>query len=169
MSKLSVLTEEEFVPLSPLEPIEDVLLAQEWEIDHINALELSARVPGAWCPLTFFFSWSPETDMLHVSCAYEMDMKTANIPSLYQLMSLANEKASIGHFVFWQKRGVPILRQTIPLPDMGQFSADRFADILEFMLGEIDAFYPAFRYVISHDMAPDQALDATLLDTVGEA
>ena len=55
------------------------------------------------------------------------------------------------------------------LGDDGMLSLDMAQLAVESAIAECDRFYPAFQFVLWGDKSPRDALDAALVDAVGEA
>ena len=59
-------------------------------------------------------------------------------------------------------------RHALPLRS-SKLSAEQIEDLLDISLSECERFYPAFQYVVWGGKAPADALEAAILDPVGEA
>ena len=95
---------------NPLDVMEQIVAANEWEFDRRSDSEMAAEAPGHWCDYGLFFNWSHEISVMHFTCAFDMKVPEKQRAALYELLALANEKLWLGHFgleVRGRHAGVP--------------------------------------------------------------
>jgi hypothetical protein len=86
-----------------------------------------------------------------------------------ELLALINEKLWLGHFDVCSDELVPMFRHTVLLRGAGGVSPEQLEDLVDIAISECERFYPAFQFLLWGGRKPDQAIEAALLDTVGEA
>ena len=155
--------------LHPLELLEQVITARDWTFERRGDDELAVEVPGRWCDYGVFFSLSPELETLHVSCALDMRVPENRRIAVSELLAVANEKLWIGHFALWAEEGLPMFRYSLLLGPELSLGAERLESLIDVAISECERFYPAFQYVIWGGKSPSDAVEAAMLDTVGEA
>jgi hypothetical protein len=154
---------------NPLDVIEQIIAANEWAFDRRSESEMAAEAPGKWCDYGLYFSWSHEISAMHFSCAFDLKVPAAKREKLFELLAMANEKLWIGHFGIDSDDGVPVFRHSVLLRGAPGASAESLEDMVDIALTECERFFPAFQFVLWGGKAPAEALQAAMLDCVGEA
>ncbi len=98
-----------------------------------------------------------------------MRVPTERRINIYELLAMINERTWLGHFSIWVEEGLPMFRHSMPLRGAVGPSIQQVEDIVDTAIDECERFYPAFQYVIWGGKAPADALQAAMIDTVGEA
>ena len=156
-------------PGNPLDIIEQIIASNEWSFDRRCDSEIAAEAPGKWCNYGLYFSWSQEISAMHFSCAFDLKVPAGQRDRLFELLALANEKLWIGHFGLDTDDGVPVFRHSVLLRGAPGASAESLEDMVDIALTECERFFPAFQFVLWGGKAPAEALQAAMLDCVGEA
>jgi hypothetical protein len=159
----------EATPRNPLDTLEQIVLANDWTFERPNESELAVEIPGKWCDYNLYFSWSHEISAMHLTCAFDMKTPARRRPALHELLALANERLWIGHFGVDSEEGVPVFRYAMLLRGTRGASLESLEDLIDIALGECERFYPAFQFTLWGGKTPAEALQAALLDCVGEA
>jgi hypothetical protein len=154
---------------NPLDVLEQIVTANEWAFERRSDGEMAAEAPGKWCDYGLFFSWSPEISAMHFSCAFDMKVPAETRGKLFELLALANEKLWIGHFGLETEDGTPVFRHSVLLRGAPCASAESLEDMVDIALTECERFFPAFQFVLWGGKSPTDALQAAMLDCVGEA
>lgn len=152
---------------NPIDIIEDVIATKEWVYDRRCETELAVEAPGSWCDYGIFFAWSEDLSALHFSCALDMRVQSRLMTQVYELLAKLNERLWMGHFAIWVEEGIPMFRHTVRLPD--RFDMDQISELMELAMTECERYYPAFQFVIWGGRTAEDAIQSSLLDTVGEA
>lgn len=167
MSALSSFSSEHVA--NPLDIVEQVIAANNWAFDRRTDSEMAAEAPGKWCDYGLYFSWSREISAMHFTCAFDMKVREKQWNSLYELLALANEKLWIGHFGMDVDDGVPLFRHSVLLRGAPTVSAESLEDMVDIAITECERFYPAFQFVLWGGKSPTDAIQAAMLECVGEA
>lgn len=154
---------------NPLDVLEQIVAANEWAFDRRSDAEMAAEAPGKWCDYGLYFSWSHEISAMHFSCAFDLKVPPGRRDKLFELLALANERLWIGHFGIDSDDGVPVFRHAVLLRGAPGASAESLEDMMDIALTECERFFPAFQFVLWGGKAPSEALQAAMLDCVGEA
>ena len=155
--------------VNPLDVVEQVIVANEWAFDRRNDSEMAAESPGKWCNYGLYFSWSREISAMHFTCAFDLKVPAQQRTALYELLALANEKLWIGHFGMDSDDGMPLFRHSVLLRGASAASAESLEDMVDIAITECERFYPAFQFVLWGGKTPEDALQAAMLECVGEA
>jgi hypothetical protein len=154
---------------NPLDVLEQIVAANEWVFDRRSDSEMAAEAPGKWCDYGLYFSWSHEISAMHFSCTFDMKVPAGRREKLFELLALANEKLWIGHFGIDSDDGVPVFRHSVLLRGAPGASAESLEDMVDIAITECERFFPAFQFVLWGGKTPADALQAAMLDCVGEA
>ena len=154
---------------NPLDVMEQIVAANEWVFDRRSDAEMAAEAPGKWCDYGLYFSWSHEISAMHFSCAFDLKVPANQRDKLFELLSMANEKLWIGHFGLDSEEGVPVFRHSVLLRGAPGASAESLEDMVDIAISECERFFPAFQFVLWGGKSPAEALQAAMLECVGEA
>ena len=152
----------------PMDLVEQVLRDQGWKFDRVRDNEMAAEYRGKWCDYSLHFVWSNEVSAFHFTCAFDVRVPQKKKEDVYQLLALVNDKMWLGHFIIWQEEGLPMYRHSLPLRG-SKISSEQIEDLLDTSLAECERFYPTFQYVVWGDKPPADAVEAAIVDPVGEA
>ena len=168
MSSLDLSCEKPAVA-NPIDLVEQVISANEWVFERRSEAEMAAQVPGKWCDYGLYFCWSNEISVMHFSCAFDLKLPEKQRSALYELLARANEQLWIGHFGMDEENGMPIYRHAVLLRGTPSASAELIEDLVDIALTECERFFPAFQFVLWGGKTPAEALEAAMLECVGEA
>ena len=154
---------------NPLELLVEIVGANEWAYERSSSDELAVEINGRWCNYRLFFIWQAEIGALHFSCVFETRIHQESFKPVYALLAAINEKLWLGHFDLSSGDGMPMFRHTLLLRGAGPASVEQLEDLVDISVSESDRYYPAFQFVIWGGKTPKEALDAALIEVVGEA
>jgi hypothetical protein len=154
---------------NPLDVLEQIVSANDWAFERRSDSEMAAEAPGRWCDYGLFFNWSHEISAMHFTCAFEMKVPAKRRNALYELLALANERLWIGHFALDADDGIPVFRHAMLLRGTSGASSESLEDLMDIAIAECERFYPAFQFVLWGGKSPEDALEAAMLECVGEA
>jgi len=154
---------------NPLDVIERFVSQHDWLSDRQGDDELTVAVAGSWSDYNLWFSWRPDEAALMFACAYEMKIRRDKQQSLHSLIVLLNEKLSLGHFDLWEQPGLLLFRQALLLRGSSGPSEEQIEDLVEIALNECERHFPAIQFALWGGKSPRDAIQAAMLETVGEA
>jgi len=154
---------------NPIDLIEQVASAHGWSFDRGGEDEMSIEIAGQWSDYRLFFSWLDDLCAIHFACAFDMNVPDHRRGSINELLVRINERMAVGHFDLWAERGLPVFRQSTLLRGASGIAVEQIEDLIDIALAESERFYPAFQYVVWGGKTPTEAVDAALIETVGEA
>ncbi|MGY9018466.1 MAG: YbjN domain-containing protein [Alphaproteobacteria bacterium] len=157
------------VTTNPMDLIEQIAGAQGWTFERSADYEIAAEITGRWTDYRLFFSWLDDISAMHFACAFELTVPDHRRAPFNDLMARVNEQLAVGHFDLWADRGLPVFRHSMLLRGASGASVEQVEDLVEIALVESERFYPAFNYVVWGGKTPEEAFDAAMIDTVGEA
>ena len=154
---------------NPLDMLEQIASANDWQFDRRNDAEMAAEAPGKWCDYGLYFSWSHEISAMHFTCAFDMKVPERRRAALYELLALSNERLWIGHFGMDGDEGTPLFRHSVLLRGAPGASSESLEDMVDIAITECERFYPAFQFVLWGGRTPAEAMEAAMLECAGEA
>lgn len=154
---------------NPIDLIEDIAAANSWAADRQNDDELAVQVTGQWCDMQMWFAWHADNRSLFITCALDMRVPDGRRAAIYPLLAKINERMWIGHFELWSAEGWPTFRHTLIANRDLEIGLHMVDDVIEAARAECDRFYPAFQFVIWGERSADEAIDAALIEPIGEA
>ena len=155
---------------NPIDTVEDVLtLDDSLQLSRPSARELLVVTPGQWACYRLHCFWQAELQALHAAAMMDLKIGADHRAKIMELVCLINARLWIGHFEVSEDDLVPVFRHGLLLRGQDRVARAQVEDLMEVAIGECDRFYPAFQLVLLADHAPKQALEAALIETVGEA
>ncbi len=155
---------------NPIDIVEDVVSADyEHEVARVGDDELVLNCRGQWTSYEMHCYWQPGQQALHTSCLIEMKIQQGSLQHIYELLSDINSQLWFGHFEIDREGDLLSFRHTSLLRGVGTLTNGQIQDIIDISIGECDRFFPAFQMVLWGGLTPDKAMQAALLETVGEA
>ena len=163
MAQLDIQQDRPTVP--PIDIVEQVVESQGWRANRVREEEMAAEYSGKWCDYSLHFAWSEEFSAI----AFDIRIPDRKKTDINNLLALVNDRLWLGHFCIWQSEGLPMYRHAFPLRGAGQIKPQQVEDLLEVAISECEKFYPAFQFVIWGGKDPVEAMEASVLEPVGEA
>lgn len=154
---------------NPLDLVEELVSANDWTFERANAQELVAAVSGNWCDYRLYFGWVEEVGAMQFSAMYDMRVPEPSRAAVYPLLALINERLLVGHFDLAGEAGSPAFRHAMLLRGAPRASVEQLEDLVDIAIGECERFFPAFQLVLWGGKSAHEAVEAALLETVGEA
>jgi hypothetical protein len=159
---------EEYDPDPAMDVVETVIRAQGWNHKRVHDDEMAAEYRGKWCDYSLHFAWSDEISAFHFTCAFDVRIPAHKTAAVHNLLAMVNDRLWLGHFCVWHEEGLPMYRHALPLRRT-HMTAEQVEDLLDVAISECERFYPAFQYVVWGGKSPKEALEAAIVDPVGEA
>ena len=155
---------------NPIDMVEDVLNPDErLHLTRPSPQELLIVSPGQWAQYRLHCIWQIDLQALHTAALMDLTIEPANTPKITELLCLINSRLWIGHFEFSDEGTAPVFRHGHLLRGQGGIAREQVEDLIEVAIGECDRFYPAFQIALLTDQSPAEALQAALIETVGQA
>ena len=153
---------------NPIDLLEELVSANEWRFDRTNDGEMVVEIGGNWCDYRMYFSWQEDLAAVYFSCLFDVRIPAQKRLQAADLVAMINEKLWLGHFDLCSEDLVPMFRHTM-LMRGGNTSIEPLEDLVDIALNECERYFPAFQFVLWGGKSPREALDAAMLDPVGEA
>ncbi|WP_252260208.1 type III secretion system chaperone family protein [Erythrobacter aurantius] len=154
---------------APVEMLAALFKARGWECEIVSDEEMVGEVQGSWAKYQLRAIWRSEDNVLQFLCLPDIRVTQEKKQSAFELLSLVNEQMWLGHFDIWSNGDVLLYRHGVLLGDEGMLSIQQAQALVETAIDECDRFYPAFQFVLWGDKTPRAALEAAMVDALGEA
>lgn len=159
----------DFQAHNPLDLLEDVVGIYEWPFERVSDDELVVSCQGRWCDYAMHVTWRADLAAIQLACVLDSPIPEARICAVHELLAIVNGRMWLGHFDLAGSRSTPVFRQAVLLRGAHGASVEQLEDLVEIAVSECERFYPAFQYVSWGGKAPAEAVEASLIETVGEA
>jgi len=153
----------------PVDVVEQLAANNDWTFDRENEDEISISVAGVWTEYHVAFTWLPDLETLHVSCAFDLKAPERRRVEVMALVNAINELMWVGHFDFWPREGVAMHRHSLMLTGGELPSCSQCAALLDNALRACERNYQAFQFVLWAGKSAREALDSANFETKGEA
>ena len=154
---------------NPLDRVERIAEAYDWAFSRTNPAEVTMEVAGGWSNMTVSLNWRDEFEILHVAVSLEMKVPPARRDEAAKLLARINEHLLVGHFDLWHSRRQPRLPQHLLLSGGAEVNDAQCEGLIRFAVETCDRYFPAVQFVVWAGQNAADALDAAMIDTMGEA
>ena len=154
---------------NPIDLLEELVLANDWAFDRASDSEMVVEIAGRWCAYHLCFVWHEEVASMYFSCHLDLKVPNQRRRHVAELVAAANERLWLGHFDLASDDGMISFRQTLPLRGTHGIVPEQLEDIVDSALMESERVYPALQLVIWGGKSVADAMQAALMDTIGEA
>lgn len=155
--------------VNPVDMIEQVASINEWEFERSGDDEINITVSGVWADYTVSLSWMEDFEALHLACAFDLKVPQRRITETMRLLSLVNEQLLIGHFDLWMKEGTVMYRQALLLNGGAEPTGEQLECLLMSAIDACERYFQAFQFVVWAGKPAQEAIDASLFETQGNA
>jgi hypothetical protein len=154
---------------NPLAVVEDIASDNNWAFERSGEDEVTIVTKGQWTDYQLSFTWMGEIEALHLACAFDMKIPQARRAEVQRLVAAINEQLWVGHFDLWTHTGMIMHRQALVLPNRMIASTSQCEVMVDGALHGCERYYPAFQFVVWAGKTAEEAMNAAMFDTYGEA
>lgn len=153
-----------------MELVESCLAVAGWDFQRDEDDEsLQCIAASRWGDMGGMFAARTEPPALHFSITLDVKPTTARRAQIAELVMMANERLWLGHFDYWADEGVIIFRHALPMLDRTEPQSGEVRAVMAAGLDAVNMFVPAFNFVIWAGKTPQEAMEAAMFETAGEA
>ncbi|MEM7492377.1 MAG: YbjN domain-containing protein [Pseudomonadota bacterium] len=164
------LSQSEQQSIDALELIESCLAEAGWDYQRDeDDQSLQCIAATRWGDMGALFANRAEPPALHFSITLDVKPTAARRLQIAELVMMANERLWLGHFDFWAEEQVIIFRHALPMLDRAEPDTGEVRAVLAAGLDAVNMFVPAFNFVIWAGKTPQEAMEAAMFETAGEA
>jgi len=166
---VGLVSESQQSQVNPIDLLEELVLANDWAFDRASDTEMVVEIGGRWCDYHLCFVWHAEAASMYFSCHLDLKVPPTRRRIVAELITTANERLWLGHFDLASDDGMVSFRHTQPLRGTGGIVPEQLEDIVDCAVAESERVYPALQLVVWGGKSVADAMQAALMDTVGEA
>ena len=155
--------------INPVDVVEHLAAIRDLAFDRAGDDEIAISVSGRWTDYHLSFTWMDEIEALHLACAFDCRVPERRRAEVLQLIAQINEQLWVGHFDLWSRDGVIMFRHALILPGGLEPSGRQCEVLFEAALDACERYYQAFQFVVWAGRGAQEAIDAAMFDTAGEA
>jgi hypothetical protein len=155
--------------LNPLDRLEQIAHGHEWFFDRSSEDEVNLIVAANWGDLSVSIHWREDFESLHLACSYDLKVPANRREEIGRLLTLINEQLYFGHFDIWRQDGSVLLRDNLILSGGARATDAQCEALIHIGIETCERYFPCLQFVIWAGKGAEEALEASLLDTVGEA
>jgi hypothetical protein len=152
-----------------LDVVEQCVLGADWACERTGDGVVHCGTSTRWGECAGMFIWREEPASIHFSLTFDVRSPHARVMVVSDLLRRVNERLWLGHFDYWADEGVVAFRHTLPMLDRAAPDPGEVASVLAAALDACDQFLPAFNFVVWAGKSPEEAINAVVFETVGEA
>jgi len=160
---------EETGPPNPLDRFERIAQSRDWFVDRAAEDEVNMIAAAAWGDLNICLNWREDIEGLHISSSYDFRVQPNRREEVCRLLSLINEQLYFGHFDLWREDGSVLFRNGLALTGGAPVTDAQCEGLMQLAVEICERYYPTFQFVIWAGKTAEQAIEASLFETVGEA
>ena len=152
-----------------LDVIEQCLTSSDWSSERGEGSTLHCAAPTRWGECGGMFAWRDNPNAVHFTLSAELRAPGVRQLEIVRLLSLVNERLWLCHFEYWSHEGVVMFRHTLPMLDRPGPEPGEIVALITAATEAVDRFLPAFNFVVWAGKSAEDAVEASLFDTCGEA
>ena len=156
-------------PANPLDKVERLAERQRWDFDRSNPHEVTMLVDGGWSDMHVAMTWRDDVETLLVACTFETKVPPKRRDEMARLVALINTQLLHGHFELWPKEGNLLFRDTLLLAGGAEANEAQCETLIRLAIRSCERYFPAVQFVLWAGRGAEEALEASLFETVGEA
>lgn len=154
---------------NPLDRVERIAETYQWAFDRTNQAEVIMRIDGGWSDMTVSLNWRDEFELLHVAVNFDAKVPPARRDEAARLLTRINENLLCGHFDLWQADGSLVFRNGLLLSGGADVNDPQLEALIRFAVETCDRYFPAVQFVVWAGQTAEDALAASMIETMGEA
>ena len=143
--------------------------ARGWPCELAGEDELAAEVKGSWTSYQLRVIAREDDNVVQILVLPDITVPEDLRVRMYEAVGLINEQLWLGHFDLWSANGILLMRHGALLGPGGMLGLDQAQVLVDAAIDECERFYPVFQFIIWGGKTPQEAIDAALIDTAGEA
>ena len=160
---------EDVFETSPIDELETLIKDNDWTYKRIGSEEIRAEITGQWASYQLVFFWHEDEEILDLECDLGLKTTLEKQHEALRLCAQVNREIALGHMDLELEQGSLYYRYTGLHAGHEDVSSEHLAELINFVVFDLDRFYPAFMILLKNNISAQQALEVALIDPVGEA
>lgn len=155
--------------IHPIDVVEDVALAYDWEFDRLAHDQIAMTVEGQWRSYALTLAWSDGEETLRLISTFELDPPAGREGVLHELLNAINDQCWTGAFTWWPEQKLMVWRYGLLLAG-GQIAAPEQIDrMIRAALSVSERFYPAMQLACWGGETAQAAMKVAIAEAYGRA
>jgi len=164
------LDEDGETPVDPLDTVEAVIgQDKRFVCERAEDGDVHFSLKCSWGDTVGYFSYRHELPALLFTLGFDIQAPKSHLAEAVRLAGLINENLWLGHLDVWSDDGTIIFRHAMPMIGRDEISVGEVQSMLAAALDAAERFQPAFHFLILGNLAAEEASQAALFETCGEA
>ncbi len=159
----------DFDTLHPIDVVEDIARAYEWDFDRANADQIAMEVEGQWRSYALTLAWNEADEALRLLVSFSMNPPEGRLPALYETLNRANAELWNGGFCFLPEEGRMIWRSALQLAGVMGPTPEQIDAMIGDAITESERLYPAFQLAVWGEGSARAALKVAMAPAYGHA
>ena len=153
----------------PLDTVEKLAFSHNWVVERAADDEINMVVEGTWSDLHVCLNWRDDIEGLHMACTFDLKVPEARRDEVRKVTAMINEQLYFGHFDIWPSEGTLMFRNGLLLTGGAKATNGQYEALISLALESSERYFPVFQFVIWAGKTAEDALELSLLETLGEA
>jgi hypothetical protein len=154
---------------NPLDRVERIAEAYEWAFSRTGSSEVTMQIEGRWTGMAVSLNWREDFEILHMAVSLGMKVPAPRRDEVAKLLARINEQLLIGHFDLWHADGSVLFRNSLLLSGNAEATDAQCEALIRFAIETCERYFPAVQFVVWAEQSAANALEAAMIDTIGEA
>lgn len=154
---------------SPLDLVERLAADRGWPMDRQVADEITIEISGRWSDYSLSLSWDDMLETLQAVAAYDFKVPPMRRDEVVRLIARINEQMWAGHFDLWSEGNLLMCRGYLLLNGGASANRAQCEGLMQITLDACERYFPAFQFAIWAGKTAEEALEAAMIETAGEA
>jgi hypothetical protein len=163
------LSEPIYEDLDPIDIVEHLAEAHDWDFDRVADDQIAMAVEGKWRTYSITLAWSPYDETLRLVATFDMEPPPERLPALYETLNHVNDACWSGAFTFWQAQNLMVWRYGLVLAGGQMALPDQVDRLISSAVAAAERYYPAFQLVAWGDRTPRDAMQVAIAEAFGRA
>ena len=154
---------------NPLDVAESVITTKGWPCERLTEEDIAFELIGLWSDTKAWLFFKSDLNALMLTCTFDTKVPSRLRDRFYELLALMNERVWMGNFDISSTDNSVSFRYTLLLDDKNSVSTDQLEQMLSQAYSECEKVYRTVQSVIWGSKTPNDAMQETVFETVGEA
>ncbi|MFT3687882.1 YbjN domain-containing protein [Paenirhodobacter sp.] len=155
--------------LHPIDMVEMMAVAQQWDFDRITEDQIAMTVTGQWRTYSITLAWSARDETLRLISTFDMEPPQGRLPQLLDLLNRINDQVWAGAFTWWNDHKLMVWRHGLILAGGQVPGEDQIDRLIGAAVSSSEQFYPAMQLTCWGGETPERAMQVAIAEAYGRA
>jgi hypothetical protein len=159
----------ESADLHPIDMVETLAEARNWEFDRVTDDQIAMAIEGRWRTYSLTIAWAPPDETLRLICTFEMEPPEDRMGELFDVLNRTNDMVWTGAFTYWAEQKLMVWRYGLLLSGAHVAGPEQIDCMISSAVMAAERFYPAFQMVAWSGYTPAAAMKLAIEEGYGRA